>query len=68
MNKRPVKIIKRSDGKSNEPPPERKKAKKKRSIESTVESWISERRENVDTEDRSRNSKLAAWTADAIPA
>jgi len=36
-------------------------------MESTVQDWIAERRENDDAEHRSRNSQLATWT-DTPPA
>jgi hypothetical protein len=31
-------------------------------MESTIQDWITERRENDDAEHRSRNSQLATWT------
>ena len=63
-----VKIIKREDGKPKTPSPAKEKPEKKRSIEGTIQDWVTERRENADTEDRSRNSEFAAWTNDTIPA
>jgi hypothetical protein len=65
-----IKVIKRNaDG--TKPPPTNRKAnprpKKPRSMESTVQDWITERRENDDAEHRSRNSQLANWT-DTPPA
>jgi hypothetical protein len=62
-----IKIVKKKDSK----PPSRKKEapKRKRSIESTVQSWITERRDNEETEDRSRNSQFKSWSKnDTIPA
>ena len=60
-----IKVIKRNlDG--TKPPPTNRKAnprpKKPRSMESTIQDWITERRENDDAEHRSRNSQLATWT------
>ena len=63
-----VKIIKRDDTKSKTPAPVNDKPKKTRSIEGTIKDWVTERRENIDTETRIRNSKFAAWDTDAIPA
>lgn len=62
-----VKIIKRDDGKPKTPSPVKEKPEKKRSIEGTIQDWVTERREKVDTEDRSRNSNFAAWNTDTIP-
>ena len=62
-----VKIIKRDDGKPKTPPPVKEKPGKKRSIEGTIQDWVTERRENADTEDRSRNSQFNAWN-DTFPA
>ena len=64
MKKQLVKIIKRTDGESKPPSPPKKKAKKKRSVESTIQGWITERRENETTEIRSDNSQLASWCDD----
>ena len=63
-----VKIIKRGDGKPKTASPVKQKPKKKRSIEGTIQDWVNERRENIDTENRTRNSKFAAWNADAVQA
>ena len=68
MKKQLVKVIKRTDGESKPLPPAKVKPKKKRSLESTVQDWITERRENEDTEDRSRNSQFDAWNSDSRPA
>ena len=62
-----IKIIKRIDG--NKPAAAEKKKedkKKKPSVESTVQTWITERRENVETEDRSRNANFARWSTDVV--
>lgn len=68
MKKKPIKVIKREDGKTKPPPTNKVKPKKKRSIESTVQDWITERRDNEQTEDRSRNSEFNSWNADTTPA
>jgi len=66
-----IKVIKRNEVEVKLPPTNRKataRPKKPRSVESTIQDWISERRENNDAEHRSRNSQFAAWTTDSIPA
>jgi hypothetical protein len=67
-----IKIIKREEAGLKKPPPTNKKAsqraKKPRSVESTIKDWITERRENDDAENRSRNSQLATWNTDRVPA
>jgi hypothetical protein len=68
-----IKIIKREDAGLTKSPPTNKKAsrrpKKPRSVESTIKDWITERRENDDAENRSRNSQLATWKTDnRVPA
>ena len=63
-----VKIIKRDDDKPKTPSPVKEKSERKRSIEGTIQDWVTERREKADTEIRSRNSKFDSWTNDAIPA
>ena len=63
-----VKIIKRDDGKPKAPSPVKEKPEKTRSIEGTIKDWVTERRQNIDTENRTRNSQFAAWNSDAIPA
>lgn len=63
-----VKIIKRDDSKPKTPPPVKDKPRKTRSIEGTIKDWVNERRENIDTETRMRNSKFAAWDTSTIPA
>jgi len=72
MKKQVIKIIKQSDGVPKIPPAAKKSAKerpaKQRSLESTVKDWITERRENDDAENRSRNSQLAEWDTDPVPA
>ena len=65
MNKQLVKIIKRNEV-VPKPTPTNRKAKNKRpakprTVESTIKDWITERRENVDTENRSFGLQLAAW-------
>jgi hypothetical protein len=62
-----VKVIKRTDGKTVAPSSKKKKAKKKRSIESTIQDWITERRENEDSGNRTRSAQLADWNAEAAP-
>jgi SET domain-containing protein len=60
-----IKVIKRNEDGTPLPPTNRKanpRPKKKRSVESTIQDWITERRENNDAEHRSRNSQLATWT------
>jgi len=60
-----IKVIKRNDDGTKPAPTNRKanpRPKKQRSMESTVQDWITERRENDDAEHRSRNSQLATWT------
>lgn len=66
MNKQSVKVIKRNDGPAKAPVTVKKKPVKQRSIENTIENWISERRENVDIENRSSRSQLAFWNSDAL--
>ena len=72
MKKQRIKIIKQNDGVAKIPPaaqkPAKERTKKQRSLESTVKDWITERRENDDAENRSRNSQLAEWDADTVPA
>ena len=68
MTKPPIKIIKRNDDRPAKPPAagkvEKERSKKKRSLERTVQTWITERRENDDAEQR---SNVDAWKSD-IPA
>ncbi|HUR97275.1 MAG TPA: hypothetical protein VMZ26_04325 [Pyrinomonadaceae bacterium] len=61
-----IKVIKRNEGGEKSPPPAPKNAKpkKKRSMESTVQDWIAERRENDADETRDRNSQLDSWSED----
>jgi hypothetical protein len=61
-----IKVIKRNEGGEKSPPPAAKtaKPKKKRSMESTVKDWITERRENDADETRDRNSQLDSWSED----
>ena len=66
MKKPPIKIIKRGEGESTKPAPKKEKPRKKRSMESTVQDWITERRDNEETADRSRNSEFQAWNDEAI--
>jgi hypothetical protein len=63
MNKQPIKVIKRNDGPAKAPAAgkARKRPKKKPSLESTVKTWITERRENDEAEQR---SSVAAWNTD----
>ena len=68
MNKQVVKIIKRADGESKTPSRKKQKPKKKRSIESTIQDWITESRENTDVGNRTRSSEFAAWNTEAVPA
>ena len=67
-----IKIIKRDEATITKSPPTNKKAnqrpKKPRSVENTIKDWITERRENDDAENRSRNSQLATWSTDDVPA
>ena len=65
--KKPIKVIKQTDGEPI-PSPKKEKPKRKRSIESTIQDWITERRDNEETEDRSRNSDFNAWNDDSTPA
>src|SRR5215207_1934184 len=67
MKKQTVKVIKREDGEKKLPSVKKEKPKRKRSMESTVQDWITERRENEDTQDRTRSSQLASWTDDTPP-
>ena len=65
-----IKIIKRDDVGVKAAPTNKKanlRPKKKRSMESTVKDWITERRENDDAEHRSRSSQLASWNTDLTP-
>ena len=62
-----IKIIKRTDGEAKTHSPA-KKPGKKRSIEGTIQNWITECRENVDTENRTLNSKFATINSDSVPA
>lgn len=63
-----IKVIKRVDAGVIKPPVSKKakneRPKKKRSMESTVKDWITERRENDDAEDASRRSQLDSWNPD----
>ena len=59
-----IKIIKKEDGENSQKPANKKadpRAKKPRSLESTVQNWITERREKDEAEDQSRRSKIASW-------
>ncbi len=71
MKKPSIKVIKRKDGGTKSPPDtgKAKKAsrKKERGVESTIQGWIAERRENDDAETRSRNSEFDAWNTDDSP-
>ncbi|HEX6123994.1 MAG TPA: hypothetical protein VFZ23_01350 [Pyrinomonadaceae bacterium] len=69
MNKQGIKIIKRPDGKAKSSPPAKAvPKKKKRSLESTIQNWITERRENEDTENRTRNSEFQSWNTEPAEA
>jgi hypothetical protein len=69
MSKPPIKIIKRDDEAKKAPVAKRPaKPKKPRSVENTIQGWISERRENNDAEDRSRKVEWASWNTDLAPA
>jgi hypothetical protein len=68
MSKQPVKIIKRNEGESKPPTKKKEKPKKKRSIESTIKDWITERRETTDIGIQTRSSQFNAWNPDSIPA
>ena len=65
MNKKMIKIIKRNDDGPAKPPAAAKLAKgrpkKKPSLESTVQTWITERRENDEAEQR---TSVDAWNTD----
>ena len=72
MKKQVIKVIKQGDGVPKKIPPaankpSKERPKKPRSLESTVKDWITERRENDDAENRSRNSQLAEWDTDTDP-
>lgn len=67
MSNKIVKIVKRTEVKSVAQSSKKKKAKKKRSIESTIQDWITERRENEDSGNRTLNDQLANWNAEAAP-
>ena len=66
-----IKVIKRNEGDEKSPPRTGKtanqKPKKKRSMESTVKDWITERRENDADETRDRNAQLDSWSEDFNP-
>jgi hypothetical protein len=62
--KQQVRIIKQTRGESEPPPAKKQSPRKKRSLESTVQGWITERRDNQETADRSRNSEFEDWNAD----
>jgi hypothetical protein len=70
MSKPLIKIIKRDDNKAKKAPVSKRpaKPKKQRTVENTVQGWISERRENDDAENRSRKVEWASWKADLVPA
>jgi hypothetical protein len=68
MKKQSVKIIKRDDEVSKAPQTRKEKPKKKRSIESTIQDWITERREDTDSRNRSLKTQFAAWNTKAAPA
>lgn len=62
MSKQSIKVIKRPDAGTKKPAAAKKvPEKKKRSVESTIQNWITERRENEATEDATRNSDFQAW-------
>lgn len=64
MNKQLIKVIKRNDGPAKPPvsgKARKERAKKKPSLESTVKTWITERRENDEAEQR---SSVDAWNTD----
>jgi hypothetical protein len=61
-----IKIIKRTDGTPKAPVTAKAKPKRKQTIESTIQNWIAERRENHDTEDRRRNSQFAAFNTEVL--
>jgi len=65
MTKPRIKVIKRNDDRPEKPPAagkaEKERSRKKRSLESTVQTWITERRENDDAEQR---SSVDAWNTD----
>ena len=65
MNKQLIKIIKRTDSEAKAPSPV-KKPKKKRSIEGPIQTWITDRRETFDTEDRTLSSQFAVLSADPV--
>lgn len=70
MSKQEIRIIKRTEGRAKTPPAAGKAAKKKarrkeQTVADTIQTWITERRENNDAEHR---SSIAAWNTDIIPA
>ncbi len=71
MKKPSIKIIKREEGEPKSPADavKTKKAnrKKERSVENTIQGWITERRENDDAENRTRNSEFDAWESETHP-
>lgn len=69
MKKQLIKVIKQTDGSMPASSAAKKGSQKnKPSIENTVQSWITERRDKADRDDRLRNSQFSAWNTDAIPA
>jgi len=72
MRKPLIKVIKREEGETKSPPDaiktKKAKRKKERSVESTIQGWIAERRENDDAESRTRNTEFDAWDTDDLPA
>ncbi len=69
MSKPLIKIIKRDDNQAKKPPASKRPAKRKkqRTVENTIQGWISERRENDDAENRSREVEWDSWNTELVP-
>ena len=69
MKNRVIKVIKRNESVPVRPPATKSfkiTPKKKPTVADTIKTWIDERRENNDAEDRSRRKQFTAWTPDEV--
>jgi hypothetical protein len=70
MKKQLIKVIKRKDREAEVQPVAKPATKKpaeiNRGVATTIENWISQRRENTTAEDRSRQLKFANWNTDSL--
>ena len=70
MKKQLIKVIKRKDreaeGQPVAKPATKKPAEINRGVATTIEDWISERRENNTAENRTRQLQFSNWNTDSL--